>query len=140
MRCFGSVLTCWARSGQSCAPDYCLDLLSRMPSAGVLADTKCYNSVLHSFVQCVGVPNSGRRAMELFKKMIVEGVKRSSITYKILVCACAKEKHITRDPLLHEVFHNCINDGMLNVQVGSALSQYNIVDIQESINLFFSGE
>ena len=140
LRCFGSVLTCWARSGQSCAPDRCLDLLSLMPSVGVLVDTICYNSAIHSFVQCVGMVDSGRRAMELFKKMITEGVKRSSVTYTIMVCACAKEEQITRDRLLCQVFHNCINDGMLDVKVANALSQYHIIDIQGSIDLYFSGK
>jgi len=134
-RCFGSVISGWARSGQPCAPDRCQDLLSLMSSIGCVADTICYNSALHSFVKCKSKIEAGQGAMELFQQMRSEGVQRTSVTYTIMIDACVKE-----DNLLSRVFETCIEDGMLDNKIAKALSQHHSISIQGDVNVFLNGK
>jgi pentatricopeptide repeat protein len=130
MKCFNSVLTSWARSGQSCSYTRTTDLLSFMFSLGVTPDTLCYNTAINSLVQSGG-NDKAERSFEMLQQMHSNGVGPSSVTYSLLVQTCTGGKPESFD----RVFRECIKDGMLDKIVAGALSEHGPESVRKQLNV-----
>ncbi|KAL7555052.1 hypothetical protein ACHAWF_018646 [Thalassiosira exigua] len=86
---FNSVITAYARSSDTYAPDRAMAVLQRLESLPMIsATTTTYNSVL----DCCAKHGDSERALEIFERMNEKSIMKDHITYATVLNAFAKDK------------------------------------------------
>lgn len=109
---FNHVLTAWARSENERAAQYCAMLLDLMTSLKLSPDAINYNAFISAHRTCA--EGAGAKALAIFDRMLADGLRPNSVTYKILVQVCDQDED--REALIEMVFEQCCKEKMLDKQ------------------------